>query len=909
MIDYRMRIRWPFSYFVTPLSLLLTTAILLLGCLCLAHGWRETPALYQQPKEKVPVQGLGPSVLQDSQNMGWVGAWPFGPAKAVAVQGSYCYLGSGGGIYVIDVSAPNSPSKIAEIVTPGLVCGLAVAYGYLYVADGPSGLRVIDVSNPLLPEEVGFYDTPGWARAVAISGSYAYVADGPSGLCVIDISDSSSPQAVCSSDTPGYAQGVAVSGAFVYVADGSSGLRVMALCNEVGVCDITAQGVAVSGSYAYVADGSSRIWVVDVSNPTSPNQIGFCDAPNYARGVAVSGGYAYVADGGDGLRILDLLFNPPWPLEVGSCDTPGHAWAVAVLGGYAYVADGEGGLRIVNISNPSSPQEVGFYNTPDYSRGVAVSGNYAYIADYGEGLRVIDISNPSSPQEVGFYHTPDWPLGVAVSGGYVYVADGWSGLRVIDVSSPSAPDEAGFCDTPGYAQGVALSGGYAYVADGEGGLRIMNISNPSSPQEVGFYDTPDYACGVEISGNYAYVAAWGSGLRVIDVSNPSSPQEVGSWDTASLAYGVTVSGSYAYLADYSDGLRVIDVSNPSSPQEVGFYDTPGYAQGVAVAECYVYVADADSGLQLLRFTGPTDLQVTAACDSTALNIQITVDPADNNGDSDGTTPFTRTYQHCTEVTLTAPDFALSGFQAYPFSHWEVDGTTYQDRTIAIQMEGRKAATAYYTMVTINSVSPNPFSPNSDGIDDTTSVVYSISDATMLYVVVLNYAGTEIVKMLVAGQNYNAGTYLAVWDGTDTNGSVMPDATYWIAVMVQDAAGKWWFALEEVTVNSGMGIAVSASPNAISPNGDGLDDTTTITYSIDQAATVLYLLVLNEAGTEIINILVGPQSRVAGTYQEVWDGTNSEGAVVADGLHWIVLLARGDSGSWQLDLCVVTVENP
>jgi hypothetical protein len=38
--------------------------------------------------------------------------------------------------------------------------------------------------------------------------------------------------------------------------------------------------------------------VIDVSNPSSPREVGFYDTPGWASGVAVSGTYAYVADGG-----------------------------------------------------------------------------------------------------------------------------------------------------------------------------------------------------------------------------------------------------------------------------------------------------------------------------------------------------------------------------------------------------------------------------------------------------------------------------------------------------------------------------------------------------------------------------------------------------------------------------------
>jgi hypothetical protein len=146
--------------------------------------------------------------------------------------------------------------------------------------------------------------------------------------------------------------------------------------------------VAVSGSYAYVADGYAGLRVIDVSNPSSPREVGFYDTPGYASGVAVSGTYAYVADRGAGLRVIDVS-NPSSPREVGFYDTPGGAWGVAVSGTYAYVAAYDAGLRVIDVSNPSSPREVGFYDTPGYAWGVAVSGSYAYVADGAGGLVIL----------------------------------------------------------------------------------------------------------------------------------------------------------------------------------------------------------------------------------------------------------------------------------------------------------------------------------------------------------------------------------------------------------------------------------------------------------------------------------------------------------------------------------------
>lgn len=262
--------------------------------------------------------------------------------------------------------------------------------------------------------------------------------------------------------------------------------------------------------------------------------------------------------------------------------------------------------------------------------------------------------------------------------------------------------------------------------------------------------------------------------------------------------------------------------------------------------------------------------------------------------------------------ITAHDSVLNSYSRVMIGPWYHDGVPAQIDRMYSWVDDLVAAN--YRLgpetpptVTIDSIAPNPFSPNGDGTEDTTTVTYSVNEAATVYVVVLNEDGSEIVKTLVLAQSQAAGTYQSVWDGTDNDGSTVVDGTYWMAVLAKDAAGNWGFALDLVIVNTTGGPTVSAYPSTISPNGDGTNDSTTITYSIDQAATVIYLVVLNSDGTEIVNLLVGPASATPGIYQQVWDGTNTLGAVVPDGTYWIVVLAQELDSTWQIGLCQVTVD--
>jgi len=171
--------------------------------------------------------------------------------------------------------------------------------------------------------------------------------------------------------------------------------------------------------------------IINVSDPSNPYEVGYCDTPDWAWGVVISGSYAYVADCESGLRIINIS-DPSNPYEVGYCDTPGYANGVVVVDSLAYVADQIGGLRIVNVADPSNPYEVGCYYTSGWPENVALLDTYAFIAAWHGGLRMIDISDPSNPYEVGYYDTPDNAVDVNVIGANIYVADAWAGLQIYE---------------------------------------------------------------------------------------------------------------------------------------------------------------------------------------------------------------------------------------------------------------------------------------------------------------------------------------------------------------------------------------------------------------------------------------------------------------------------------------------
>ncbi len=562
----------------------------------------------------------------DSLNARFVGNWPFGPSHTVVKADNYVLLGSGGGIYIVDINDPAQPVLVSDTMrTRGFVRSLRLMYlsppaAALYVGAGKAGIEVWNVLNLPIPERYCAYNTPGYAHDYDATGTFrqdvTVVAAGDSGLRVVDLYPTPDELGFCY--TPGSAQGVRYDGWYTYVADGSGGLRVINVSDpynpfETGFYDTPGFAHAVDTYwywpeyYAYIADGNEYIEIVDVSDPINPQHADYYyTGASCTYNVEVENSHLYISKGYDGFEAATLM--PPLQY-IGACNTPCYACDAAhsYLPNCALVADWYGGLRIIDVSG--SFHEIGYFDVPDKAYGIYVDSSYAYIADRNGGLRILDISTPSYPRETGYCYTPGIAMNVDVSGTHAYVAAyNTGGLTVVNVATPTNPQVVGSCSTPGNAMDVHVQDTIAYIADDNGGLRIINIATSSNPYEIGFLDTPGSATGVYIMDSFVYVAdGSGSGLRVIDISIPSIPQETGSCITPGDANEVYVTGSYAYVADGLTGMRVINITDPTNPYEVGYFDTPSYAYGVYVVDSFCYVADSTS-LRIINTAIPTNPQ-------------------------------------------------------------------------------------------------------------------------------------------------------------------------------------------------------------------------------------------------------------------------------------------------------------
>lgn len=553
----------------------------------------------------------------DSLNLRLAGDWPFSGLTSVigVASRNLAFVGSGGGVYVLDISKPDTPQVLSmKIQTLGTVNDLFYESSTqrLYVAGQQGGLSIWNVSTATNPVRLGVCRTPSQAYRVVVSGGYAYVADRDSGLRIINVSTPTNPHQVGRRDTSGDVQAIAVSGSYAYVGDGNY-LRVINVSDpanpsQVGVCDsILTLGMARADSLVYVAGGSALI-VVNVADPAHPYRMGSCPPMSNAVDVALRSHYAYVADNMFGWLVIDV--SDPWnPHQTGAMGGGGKSW-VRVSDTLAFFIGDD--VDICNAADSSYPHEVGNYSPRSLTGGCAVSGQYAY-ASSNQGLVVFDISDLQNIHEVG--SCPAGAGDVAISGQYAYVctgyglADTWDGLAVLDVSNPQNPQPRGHCNVHDIPMRLAVSGSLACIA-AENRVSFVDITDPTRPTVVGVYDSSIIGAGIAVRDSLAYVAEDWEGLRILNISDPTHPVQVGHLPMPAYATDIAILGDYAYIADLpwtgDSGLVIVNISDPSNPWKAGCFRVDSGVSRVAVQGRYIYITGFyNARLQILDASNPT----------------------------------------------------------------------------------------------------------------------------------------------------------------------------------------------------------------------------------------------------------------------------------------------------------------
>lgn len=280
---------------------------------------------------------------------------------------------------------------------------------------------------------------------------------------VSDLVSSFSLTSISDFNTGGQARGVYKDGKYVYVADGTNGLQVYEIANDGAInnigefklvaepgppkVDVSLRSVEKVDNYLYLAYREKGLYVLDITDPSNPQEVFNYDTPDRATFIEISNDKLYLSDR-FGLLIFDISI-PQVPVLLGSYDPPNEIERIQVIDNIAYAAVYYSGVLVLDVSNVANPEEISFVNSGFAIWTVAKYGDYIFAGGEASGLIVYDASNISNLVEIATYDLPDTleplttqdqpPLKMQVHGTQLFVADGQSGLQVLDISDPSSP--------------------------------------------------------------------------------------------------------------------------------------------------------------------------------------------------------------------------------------------------------------------------------------------------------------------------------------------------------------------------------------------------------------------------------------------------------------------------------------
>ena len=179
-----------------------------------------------------------------------------------------------------------------------------------------------------------------------------------------------------------------------------------------------------------------------------------------------------------------------------------------------------------------------------------------------------------------------------------------------------------------------------------------------------------------------------------------------------------------------------------------------------------------------------------------------------------------------------------------------------------------------------AVTPPVLSPDGDGLADTLAISYTLLTRASVTATVMDGSGT-VVATLFSNQAQAARKQSFSYGAEG-----LLDGRYTLSVVAAGQDGRNGRLAATFAVDRTVS-ALALTTAALSPDGNGLDDSIGVSFTLTVTATVT--LQIEQAGSIVVSVFSG--SLPVGPSQLVWDGTGPTGPVPA-GAYEAVVIADG-----------------
>lgn len=230
----------------------------------------------------------------------------------IELQNNIAYVSYWYGIWVIDISDPESPTKIGEY-TDTVTSYMLINGNYIY-ASGSHFFRILDISDPADITLTGSFESNPHTLSGLIDidwqGTHVFVmGSNPDKTWVIDVSDPANPTEVAQMDQLGGWDMEVVGDIYYLTATGCNGTSCYLFLEPYDISDFTnpvilngcfcwmpevsyIDDLLVEGGVAYVAN-SYNVQIVNVSDPNQFEYVASIPVGG-VRGLGLQGNYIYL---------------------------------------------------------------------------------------------------------------------------------------------------------------------------------------------------------------------------------------------------------------------------------------------------------------------------------------------------------------------------------------------------------------------------------------------------------------------------------------------------------------------------------------------------------------------------------------------------------------------------------------
>lgn len=513
--------------------------------------------------------------------------------------GDYVFV-AGGPLQVVSLKDPTHPRIVASVYEHKFwKKQLQVLGKYLITARGV--LTVVDIRNPLVPvivQEFAYREKPG-ARHFALAGKVAALLD-VGKLWLVDLRDPERPRNCGSIDI-----------------------------GKPGHCTRPGMGVVARKSIVCVVN-NSRLSVFDVSKPGEPRLRGvtdfaqneFQERPRFqCTGVFMQKDLVYVSDYYYGVYIIDVS-DPDKPEEIGRAPAAGEVRDVYAWDGKVAVTDYNGGVFFVDASDPTKPEITRHFYMGSIERTVTGDGNGLVFAIGGGGgiFDARDIRNVKRLAPLG------GDLGLVYANGIAYT----SGINRYDVSDPSQPKALPPVTEKASCWGLGCNGKYLYASVSSDsqkrrGIVTFDVSDPNGPaRELSYLESPIGRSYMFSRKGRLCLPYWNprgcaeptyNRVEIYDIATdpgkPSLLHTIYRYDGVWGPHKVYLEGHLLYVAEYMDGVKIFDVTDVKAPKLIAHH-LGGYRMnfGMDVDGDYLYRGRLGA-LEILDVPRPSEVPTGA----------------------------------------------------------------------------------------------------------------------------------------------------------------------------------------------------------------------------------------------------------------------------------------------------------